>query len=116
LGAAYLASGSIDAAIAALEEAARRQPQDGRVHNDLAAAYIARAADSASEPDWTRALHAADAALQTDPGLVEADFNRALSLEGLHRNSDARLAWDAYLARETDASWRAEVKRRLDRL
>src|SRR5579871_665704 len=116
LGVGLLATGDLDKAIDALEDAVMERPGDARYQSDLAAAYIARAKWRERAEDWPRALAAAERAIKADPSLVEPYFNRALALEGLHLDDEAVKAWAEYTARETSPQWRAEADAHLRRL
>jgi tetratricopeptide (TPR) repeat protein len=113
LGVAYLAVGDVDKGVEALEGAGRRMPSNGRFQSDLAAAYIARAQSTGHEEDWRRALAAAERAIQLGPKQPEALFNRALALEGLHLDQQARDAWTAYRAVATSPQWEEEAAQKL---
>jgi hypothetical protein len=96
VGVANLLSGKLDEAIDALEDAARARPRDATFQNDLSVAYIARAQTLDRADDWTNALASADRAIAIAPRLLQALFNRALALDGLHRDAQAADAWAAF--------------------
>jgi len=107
---AALLMGDRSAAINDLERAVRTTPRDGELWSNLAAAY---AVDSEASNDLHKAamaLAAADRALEIDPLLLDAQFNRALMIERLGLRTLAAQAWRAYLIRETDADWAAEAR------
>src|SRR4029077_21203554 len=83
LALAYLAGANWDKAITSLESAVRQRPDDAAFHNDLAAAYLARARAESRAEDLSKALAAAERARRLRPNLAEAYFNRALALEEL---------------------------------
>ena len=114
LGLGYLATGQLDKAIDTLERAAQGNPANPLFENDLAAAYLARGTRSGRADDLSRALAAADRALQLRPAFAEAAFNRALALEALHRPDETRAAWDAYLKVDAESEWAREAQRRRD--
>ncbi|HEV8435496.1 MAG TPA: CHAT domain-containing protein, partial [Thermoanaerobaculia bacterium] len=62
------------------------------------------------------ALAAADKALQIQPGLPEALFNRALILEHLGLLADARNAWQVYLQADPSSTWATEARSRIAQL
>jgi tetratricopeptide (TPR) repeat protein len=113
LGLAYLTSADWDRAIASLESAVRRKPDSASFHNDLAAAYLARARAQNRTEDLSKALAAAERARQLRPDLVEASFNRALVLEELHLNDQAEAAWVEYQSVDRSSPWSGEAERRL---
>jgi CHAT domain-containing protein/tetratricopeptide (TPR) repeat protein len=59
------------------------------------------------------ALAAATRAIRRDPTLPEAHFNRALIFEALGMRSEARQAWEAYLALDPDSAWSTEARDKL---
>jgi tetratricopeptide (TPR) repeat protein len=93
VGLAHLVIGEFDRAIDALERAGRGRPADAAVQSDLSAAYLLRARTLNRPDDWSRALISADRAAALAPRMVEAQFNRGLALEGLHRDVEAAEAF-----------------------
>ncbi|MEO8380836.1 MAG: CHAT domain-containing protein [Acidobacteriota bacterium] len=89
-----------------LEEAARFEPQDARILNDLAAAYLTRD-DAHDGSDAFRAVEMVERAwrLRQTP---EIAWNRALASERIHLRATALTAWIDFLNIETDPEWRAE--------
>jgi CHAT domain-containing protein len=110
LGVAYLVLGEADAAVRAFEDAIAEAPEHARYHSDLAAAYLARARQLDYPDDFPRAIDAAERALKADDALLEARFNRALALEALFLNDQARAAWDDYLSRDASSGWASEAR------
>ena len=98
-----------DQAVQELQEALLARPRDGRLLNDLSAAYLARARVKGDPFDLIQALSAADQALTTVPTLREALFNRALALEKLHLRAQARAAWEGYLRLDESSGWAREA-------
>jgi CHAT domain-containing protein len=111
-----LIEGRPSAAVETLEKATSKAAGDGALLSDLAAAYIARAAEGNRPYDYVRALAVADRALRVDPDLSEARFNRALALERVPLVSAARRAWQEVLSGEEDPGWKSEARARLRRL
>ena len=110
VGLARLILGDASEAVSDLEAAAVASPADAGLYANLAAAYISLGDRTSRVEDLRRALDASDKALQVDPSLNEALFNRALALERL-RDPRAVAAWNAAAARERDPGWRAETRR-----
>lgn len=83
-------SRDVGEAVASLRQAAEADPESPELWNDLAAAYLAQAA---WVDPWLnfRALWAADRALELDPEMEAARFNRALALTGAGLPADS--AW-----------------------
>jgi len=113
LGLTYLVSGDTNAAVEALEDATAQSPDDPRFLSDLAAAYLARAAQLDEAADIPRGLEAAEQAIALPDAPVEAWFNRALALESLHLRDAARSAWRDYLERDTGSGWAQEAQEHL---
>jgi CHAT domain-containing protein/tetratricopeptide (TPR) repeat protein len=101
--------GRTQEALATLERAVELAPQDAFLQNDLAAAYVARAERGGRPFDLVRALTFADRALQLEPNLSEALFNRALILDKLAIKSAAGRAWREVAAREPVPGWRHQA-------
>ncbi len=116
LGVAYLVAGDEDRAVEALEEAVQGEPRDGRFRSDLAAALLSRAKSQGHAEDWVAALDAAEHAIRIDPSQVEARFNRALALEGLHLIDQAIDARLEYHRIETSTPWLHESNQRLQQM
>lgn len=116
-GVAYLLSGHEREAADELRRAATQSPRDAKILTDLGVAlYNGATSTSRDAAGLARALEVTDEALQLDPGLPEAHFNRALILERLGRRDDAIAAWRAFFAVERDAAWLEEGRRRLGSL
>jgi tetratricopeptide (TPR) repeat protein len=106
---AFLIVGDYDRAITALEFAVQHVPTNPRFQSDLAVAYLARARLHDREDDWSRALAAAERAITLAPQMEEAYFNRALALDGLHRDVSAVDAWVSFGRVTESAQWQAEA-------
>ena len=118
-GVAALVTGDVDRAITALEAAlaaAAESGADARVLNDLAAGYLVEAQRSADTSEISRALATLNRAIAIDPNLPEALFNRAIALERLSLTSQARDAWQTYLASDESSPWAEEARHRLRQL
>lgn len=113
LGLAHLVLGEFDHAITALEDAIAEDPQPAQYHSDLAAAYLARARHGRRPDDLPRALGAAQRAVDRNDALLEARFNRALALQALFLEAQARAAWEEYLSRDSGSDWAEEARRHL---
>ncbi len=100
LGAAYLAEGRREEAVAALQKAVRLDP-------DLVEAYNALAAASR---DSAEMLRAASEAIRIRPNDPEARYNAALALSKMRRFAEARVQLEALLRLDPD---RAEGRRLL---
>ena len=110
---AAIISGDTNHAIEVLEANAQLRPTDPKILSDLAAAYLARAARTGAADDASRALAAANRALEIDRLMPEALFNRALALQMSGKTGDARIAWQAYLTIDEHSGWADEARARL---
>jgi CHAT domain-containing protein len=97
-------------AVAALEEARRRSPEDARTRSDLAASLFVLAQERDEPAILVRALAAASEATRLDPGLPEARFNRALILDRLFLTDGARHAWEDFLRLDGTSAWADEAR------
>ena len=111
--AAALIAGDPDRAITVLEAASSTTPTDAKIASDLSAAYLLRADRQKNKADASKALAAANRALEIDRLLPEALFNRALALQIIGQNEDARAAWQAYLTIDDRSGWADEARARL---
>lgn len=116
LGLAYLVTGDVVRAVRVLEEAVNQPNPDPRALNDLAAAYLVRAARGNQPQDLAKALAVADRAVNADPGLREAWFNRAYALDRMSLGTEARDAWEEYLRLDGQSAWADEARVHLQRL
>jgi CHAT domain-containing protein/tetratricopeptide (TPR) repeat protein len=115
-GVAQVLLGDHDEAVRNLMDATRERPSEGSWFSDLSAAYLARARVLERAEDWPRALEAAERALQVNPNLPEALFNRALALESLQLDRQAEEAWRTYLEKDPDSQWATEAESHLSAL
>ncbi|HEV7240017.1 MAG TPA: CHAT domain-containing protein [Thermoanaerobaculia bacterium] len=107
--------GNRDGAKLRLEEMTSRKDATAAAWSD----YAALLHDSAAPGDafaLTTALAAADHALDIDPLLPEALFNRGVILETLSFRTAAATAYNDYLRVDRASQWSGEVKDRLKRL
>jgi Flp pilus assembly protein TadD len=109
-GIAALVIGDVNRGVAALEEAAGKRPSDARIQSDLSAAYLAGAGGNSQSEDLSKALAAANRAVNANRTLPEALFNRAFALERLSMTQDAREAWQAYLTIDDRTGWADEAR------
>jgi tetratricopeptide (TPR) repeat protein len=115
-GVARLFAGDPADAVGVLRAAAGKNPSNATLWNDLAAALLARAAQTQSPADLAQALAAADHALAHEPRLPEALFNRALILEKMGRRNDAIAAWEQSIAADSTSGWSGEARTHLSAL
>jgi hypothetical protein len=96
-------------ALTILESLRTRGVQTAEVFNDLGVAQF-------QLQNYDAAIASFDQALKVNPQYSEALFNRALAKEGAARYPEARRDWEQFINSPSDAKWKAEAERRLDRL
>jgi tetratricopeptide (TPR) repeat protein len=108
LGVSHLLVGNFDDAISTLKAAVQKRPGDAAIVNDLATAYLARGRFREEASDYVEAAEQAKKAwaLKKTP---EIAWTRAVALERMHLQADARAAWNDYLALDTKSPWRIEA-------
>ena len=127
LGQYYLAKGEPDSAIEQFGLALEAMPRNAKLHNDLGAALLALAnrdrvdGDQRKDPDSSseylfQSLEHFDQALELDPSLLEALFNRALSRQRLQLLSEAEADWRTYLSRDANSPWAEAARQHLDEI
>ncbi|HEX6161645.1 MAG TPA: hypothetical protein VF111_15820, partial [Thermoanaerobaculia bacterium] len=104
-----------DAVIERLEMLDAETPRNGELLADLSAAYYVRAQRFDQPSDLLHALGKADAAVAAAPGLLAAQFNRALAQEALAVPEQAIDSWNA-IATTHRTEWGTEASQRHDRL
>jgi CHAT domain-containing protein len=115
----HLAKGEFDQAIDLLERSAAASPANAQVLNDLGTARLEKAKGMDDTPgDRTQLLASAldnfENAIETDPGLPEPRFNRALTLAAMNLPLQEAKAWEAYLEFDSTSQWADEARQRLD--
>ena len=101
---------SLDRGLHLLETAARLSDRPAPVLADLAAARLVRAERTGSIRDLLRAYEAAAEALEREPGLPAACFDRALALDRLGLGDEAARAWAGCAGAEAGSPWAAEAR------
>jgi len=111
---AELLVGRSDKAFALLLEALDRDPVSAAVWNDLAVAHLALAGEQA-EPaeELTRALDAAERAVELAPNAAEGWFNLGLAASRLSLRRETQKAWLRATQLEPSGPWRDEVVARM---
>ena len=98
-----------DRGISELAEATEVTPRDATVWSDLAAAHLQRGTALADPYDLILALAAADHAVEIDPFLLPAHFNRGLAYEHLSLRRAAAADWQALITKEKVPGWLQEA-------
>jgi tetratricopeptide (TPR) repeat protein len=108
-GLAHLIVGERAAALVDLAAATRKTPNDAAYWSDLAAAEIANGDDQ-------RALASADHALQLQPDLPDALFNRAIALKMTGDSRHAIEAYRRYVIVDPRSNWSVDAEREIKQL
>ena len=112
LGQLYLLQRQPDKAIEHLEQAKRADPNNPSIYADLGAAYLEKGKLGA--PEFFRfSLENLQRALELNPNLHEALFNRALVHQYQDLNDQAEADWRAYLERDSSSQWATEARHNL---
>jgi CHAT domain-containing protein/lipopolysaccharide biosynthesis regulator YciM len=128
LGQFYLANRQLDKAIAQFEEAIKTSPNDAQIDADLGAAFLEKGkleieksksdnigSESGAGLEYlTRSLEALKKALELNPNLLEARFNRALAYEANGLSAPAEADWREYLKQDSTSQWAQEARKKLE--
>jgi len=114
LGRLYLAERNFPKAREQFEKALAKDPNDAQLQSDMGATLLefGQASDQKLQ-DLSEALQYLDRALQLNPSLPEALFNRALVLYHLKLYPQAKEAWRKYLQIDPSSPWANEANRNL---
>lgn len=127
LGKFYLANKEFDKAITQFEEALKADPNNAQIYADLGAGLLEKGkveieksksdktgAESGKGLEYlTRSLETLKKALELNPDLLEALFNRALAYEANSLSGPAEADWREYLKRDSTSQWAQEASQRL---
>ncbi|HKF58526.1 MAG TPA: hypothetical protein VKJ45_24005 [Blastocatellia bacterium] len=130
LGEFYLADRQISAAIPYLEGAVKAASANAQFHSDLGAALLEQGKVEKEQPvpseflpesspgaeTLSKSLAELNRALELNPNLLPALFNRALCKEAMGQNSEAREDWRNYIEKDRGSAWSAEAQQHLDSL
>src|SRR5262249_32658688 len=118
----YLADKRFDKAIEQYEKALKDNDKDAKLHTDLGAAFLERAVangDKTNLKDLANSLEHTTRALEIDPSMLAAYFNKALCLQRLlipAQAAQAKEAWKIYLEKDPNSEWAKEAARNLQLL
>jgi len=129
LGKVYLAKYQFAEAVAQFEAAIDGGLRKPQVYSDLGAAWLEKGkidiagteqdknlASGTGIEELARSLDNLSKALEVDPNLLEALFNRALCHTYMAMPQQARLDWQEYLNRDSTSPWAVEARQNFDRL
>ncbi len=120
LGQYYTAQRDFDRASRELNTALALEPQNAKIHSDLGAALLeqGRIQQSGAEKGkefetFAKSLQHLQKAIELDPNLLDAYFNRALLLQHMTPGVQAATAWKEYLQKDSTSPWADEARRNL---
>lgn len=120
LGLLYLAERKFDAALRELNKAVELAPQNAKFQNDLGAVYLEKTKIAADEKNGGEFFENADSglrhinrALEIDANLLEALFNKALLLQKMRLDGQAKEAWNKYVEKDNVSPWADEARKNL---
>ncbi|HKO98904.1 MAG TPA: CHAT domain-containing protein [Pyrinomonadaceae bacterium] len=119
LGKVLLAKKHFDDAIKEFDEALKGDPNNAQLYSDLGAAWLEKAkTDLGKDPakgmeEMGRSLENLSHALELNPNLLEARFNRALSRQYQNLYNESEADWREYLKRDSSSQWAAEATQNL---
>lgn len=98
-------------------------PYAAKIYSDIGAAYLEKALRAKDEDKGdefyahaTNALQNINRALEIDNSLNEALFNKALVLQKMELENEARAAWAKFLEKDSASLWAAEARKNLELL
>lgn len=115
----YLAKGDLKQAIEGLEEAKKLGPDNARILSDLGTAYLEKSRTIPDEQGGEQlkmramALEEFEKAVEADPKMPEAVFNRSICRQLLALPFQTRQSWQDYLDLDPSSKWADEARRRL---
>jgi CHAT domain-containing protein len=118
LGRLLILRGDLDPAERQFLLALKESPRDAGLLADLGALYYERSLREGGEGHdlLEKAVEHTSKAIEADPKLPEAWFNRALCYERMHLFLQAESDWKQYLTFDVDSSWAEEAREHLNKL
>jgi tetratricopeptide (TPR) repeat protein len=116
LGRFYLTQGDFNRAIDYFQKALVFKPNDAQIHSDLGAAFLERAKHvkkedlSRGSEEFFQSREHLDKALEFDPTLREALFNRALLYQEMLLLPEALEKWQEYISKDPSSIWADKAK------
>jgi tetratricopeptide (TPR) repeat protein len=116
LGRLCLLISDFDRAEEQLELAVREAPNNAKIHTDLATLNFERSKYADQETRLSKAVKHFNSAIELEPNLAEAWFNRALCHDQMKLYEKAQADWERYLQLDPGSPWAIEVRERLKKL
>jgi len=105
-----------DSAIATLNRALEKSPEDPALLADLGVAFSMRAEAADRASDHVLAIEHLTRSLRARPDAPEVVFNRAVVYERMSRSEEAAREWRHYLRLDPSGGWSGEAGKRLAEL
>ena len=104
-------------AITEFESALKFANTNAKIHNDLGVAHfeLAKTGENKLE-ELARSLEEFTKATELDPNLLEALFNKSLTLQELNMPREAKDSWTLYLQKDSSSPWADEARKNLARI
>ena len=115
LGRLYLAERNFDKAREQFEKALAKDPNDAQLLSDMGAALLELGQSTGDGLYLAQSMQYLDRAVQLNPSLPEALFNRALVYQHM-KLPEAKDAWRKYLQIDSTSPWAKEADRNLKNL
>jgi tetratricopeptide (TPR) repeat protein len=119
LGRLFMLQGDLNPAEQQFLLALKERPRDARLLADLGALYYERSRKEIKEEGYellNKAVEHLSNAVEIDPKLAEARFNRALCYERMNLFLQAESDWKQYLTLDGDSAWAEEAHEHLNEL
>jgi CHAT domain-containing protein len=118
LGRLFILRGDLEPAERQFLLALNERPRDARLLADLGALYYERSLKEGSEGHelLEKSVEHTSKAIEADPRLPEAWFNRALCYERITLFLQAESDWKQYLTFDVGSAWAEEAREHLDKL
>jgi CHAT domain-containing protein/tetratricopeptide (TPR) repeat protein len=120
LGKVFLAKRDFERAIEQFDEVLKGDPKNPQLHSDLGVAWLEKGKIDRNEPEGgkgleelARSLEHLNKALELNPNLLEAIFNRAICRQYIGSRKQAEDDWRNYLAKDSKSPWAEEARRNL---
>lgn len=119
LGVFYLTQAKFSDAIKNLEKSVELDNKMPKYYNNLGSAYFELAKNgekSQKFENFARANEAFSKAIELNPNLLEALFNKSLALQELNLPKQATESWNFYLQKDSTSKWADEARKNLEKI
>lgn len=124
LGQYYVTQRDFEKAIRELNAALALDPKDPKIHSDLGAALLEQGIIQSTDANsrgkefeaYGKSLEHLNKAIELNPNLLDAYFNRALLHQKMGQTGQAKAAWKEYLQKDQSSPWRTEAEANLKNL